>query len=133
MDSLLLPTTQKFEINVNGYWHVIKRIPPNVQNRSAPIPPRGWPSPQLLLDYRCHAPGGAIGRDYPPQVGFKLEYLSKAAQLGHYIWLFQVLPILSWQSRTGQTCGFFRWLFQPNKGDHQALMETLIISTRYLV
>lgn len=27
------------------------------------------PQPQLLLDYRCHAKGGAIGGNFPPAVG----------------------------------------------------------------
>lgn len=33
-------------------------------------------NPMVLLDYRCHAPGGRIGTDYPPE----LDKVGTAAQ-----------------------------------------------------
>jgi hypothetical protein len=59
VDSLFLPTTQKYMINLLGYWYVMKW---------SARPPRSTVSPQVSLDYRCHAEGGAIGRNYPPRV-----------------------------------------------------------------
>lgn len=57
--SLFLPTTRKFEEVIHGAAYVRGRDP-------AASRPATALSPLLLLDYRCHAPGGAIGTAYPP-------------------------------------------------------------------
>jgi hypothetical protein len=66
VDSLFLPTTQKYMINLLGYWYVMKHHKH----------PQRSISPQIWLDYRCHAEGGAIGRRYPPRVQQCLEAIS---------------------------------------------------------
>ena len=38
----------------------------HIGNKARPPVTHHWP--QLLLDYRCHVPGGAIGTNYPPKV-----------------------------------------------------------------
>ena len=30
--------------------------------------PKRYINPMVLLDYRCYAPGGKIGTDYPPEL-----------------------------------------------------------------
>ncbi|KXZ51100.1 hypothetical protein GPECTOR_14g82 [Gonium pectorale] len=73
IDSLLVPTTQKFMINHLGFFYVLKYPQKN--------PPRGpakFLSPLLLMDYRCHAPGGAIGKKFTPELQ---ECLSHIAEL----------------------------------------------------
>lgn len=59
VSSLFLPTTRKFEELIHGAAYVRGRDPVAVRPDTAL-------TPALLLDYRCHAPGGAIGTDYPP-------------------------------------------------------------------
>ena len=53
MDSLLIPTTQKFQINNAGFFYTLKYPQTN--------PPKKWGghlNPLVLLDYRCH-----VGKD----------------------------------------------------------------------
>lgn len=64
VDSLFLPTTQKYMINLLGWQYVMKH--PHDSPRE--FPPQDNLSAQIALDYRCHASGGAIGRNYPAQV-----------------------------------------------------------------
>jgi hypothetical protein len=59
VDSLFLPTTQKFLINAIGYWYVMKIG----QSR-----PRAHAALQSAFDYRCHVEGGAIGTAYPERL-----------------------------------------------------------------
>ncbi|EFJ49782.1 hypothetical protein VOLCADRAFT_104229 [Volvox carteri f. nagariensis] len=71
IDSLLVPTTQKFMINHLGFFYVLKYPQKN--------PPRGpakFLSPLLLLDYRCHVPGGAIAKNFTPELNECLSHIS---------------------------------------------------------
>ncbi|KAG2449982.1 hypothetical protein HYH02_000086 [Chlamydomonas schloesseri] len=71
IDSLLVPTTQKFMINHLGFFYVLKYPQKN--------PPRGpakFLSPLLLMDYRCHVPGGAIGKSFTPELTQCLTHIS---------------------------------------------------------
>ncbi|KAG2429084.1 hypothetical protein HXX76_011324 [Chlamydomonas incerta] len=71
IDSLLVPTTQKFMINHLGFFYVLKYPQKN--------PPRGpakFLSPLLLMDYRCHVPGGAIGKSFTPELTQCLAHIS---------------------------------------------------------
>jgi hypothetical protein len=63
MDSLFLPTTQKFYINVLGFGYVMKH-----PNTDPPTTPSKHVSPLILLDYRCHVEGGAIGTRFHPKL-----------------------------------------------------------------
>lgn len=38
--------------------------------------PRRYANPMILLDYRCHVPGGLIGTAYPPALKQCLQKLS---------------------------------------------------------
>ncbi|GMH45815.1 hypothetical protein BSKO_13778 [Bryopsis sp. KO-2023] len=58
VDSLFLPTTQYYMSSHVGMNYLRKKHDS----------PRKYPEPSILLDYRCSAPGGKIGFDYPPQV-----------------------------------------------------------------
>lgn len=71
IDSILLPTTKKYVINVmeNAWVHKFK-------NWGSKIP-QCWANPPLLLDYRCYVKDGKLGKNYPPQVKTCLESLSK--------------------------------------------------------
>ncbi|KAL6763593.1 hypothetical protein V8C86DRAFT_2491886 [Haematococcus lacustris] len=63
IDSMLLPTTQKFMINHLGFFYVLKYPQKD--------PPQTWtknPNPLVLLDYRCHVEGGAIGKRFFPKL-----------------------------------------------------------------
>ncbi|GFR52103.1 hypothetical protein Agub_g14616, partial [Astrephomene gubernaculifera] len=71
IDSLLVPTTQKFMINHLGFFYVLKYPQKN--------PPRGpakFLSPLLLMDYRCHAEGGSIGKKFTPELTECLSHIS---------------------------------------------------------
>lgn len=75
-NSLFLPTSQENAINALGKDFVLKQ--PNGRPPRQPT----YPNPrefgiQYLLDYRCHAEGGAIGKNYPKKVQALLERLSK--------------------------------------------------------
>mmetsp|Transcript_4979 Transcript_4979/g.12507 ORF Transcript_4979/g.12507 Transcript_4979/m.12507 type:complete len:483 (-) Transcript_4979:195-1643(-) len=59
LSSVFLPTTQCHAIAALGKDYAKRRLP---QDKPQP------PNPGVTLDYRCHAPGGKIGREYPPQV-----------------------------------------------------------------
>jgi hypothetical protein len=73
-DSLFLPYSQKHAINHLGYFYAMKieqggtsRVPNNKRNRMGA---------QAVMDYRCHAPGGQIGFNYPPKVSQCLKSIS---------------------------------------------------------
>ncbi|KAG2495164.1 hypothetical protein HYH03_006771 [Edaphochlamys debaryana] len=71
IDSLLAPTTQKFMINHLGFFYVLKYPQKN--------PPRGGASfltPLLLMDYRCHVEGGAIGTNFTPELKECLSHIA---------------------------------------------------------
>jgi hypothetical protein len=72
IDSMLIPTTQKYEINRLGYFYVMKYPPED--------PPKdrdtGSANPMILLDYRCHVDGGKIGKNYWPKLTQCLKKLS---------------------------------------------------------
>jgi hypothetical protein len=57
LNSMLLPGSFYHERNRIGNGHM--------DNRSKALTTHRWPL--LLLDYRCHVPGGAIGTAFPPQ------------------------------------------------------------------
>jgi hypothetical protein len=71
-DSIFLPTTQKHAITFLGYSYVMKQPPKD---------PSEYPSTSAALesafDYRCHAPGGVIGFNYPPKVEKCLRKISQ--------------------------------------------------------
>ena len=67
VDSLFLPTTQKHAINQLGFAYVMK---------NSKEQPRAEVALQHAYDYRCHVPGGAIGKDFPPAVGRCLQAIS---------------------------------------------------------
>jgi len=73
-NSMFLPGTQKYEIYRVGYAAVCcGNLPPgNCPGRPTPS------SPESLLDYRCHAPGGKIGMDYPKGT---MEFLRKLSPM----------------------------------------------------
>ena len=56
-NSCFLPGSFYFERARVGVEHI--------GNKARPLVTHHWP--QLLLDYRCHVPGGAIGTNYPPK------------------------------------------------------------------
>jgi hypothetical protein len=56
-NSCFLPGSFYFERARVGVEHISNKARPQVTHH--------WP--QLLLDYRCHVPGGAIGTNYPPK------------------------------------------------------------------
>ena len=57
-NSCFLPGSYYFERARVGVEHIT----------NATKPPVSYHWPQLLLDYRCHVPGGAIGTNYPPKL-----------------------------------------------------------------
>eukprot|EP00955_Chlamydomonas_euryale_P078200 363107-Chlamydomonas_euryale.AAC.3 len=72
IDSMIVPTTQKFMINHLGFFYVLKYPQSD--------PPKTWvtqPNPLLLLDYRCHVDGGEIGRNFPPSLQQCMRDLAK--------------------------------------------------------
>ncbi|GMH39567.1 hypothetical protein BSKO_07465 [Bryopsis sp. KO-2023] len=66
VDSMLLPTTEEYAIHQVGYGYVLKHT----------TKPRKQPALQTMLDYRCHAPGGKIGKKYPPRLKRCMENIS---------------------------------------------------------
>lgn len=61
-DSILLPTTKKYTINVmeNAWVHKYTNWGDKV--------PQCWANVALLFDYRCYVKGGKLGKDLPPEV-----------------------------------------------------------------
>jgi hypothetical protein len=47
------------------YYERVRVGVEHIANNERPQVAHHWP--QLLLDYRCHVPGGAIGTNYPPK------------------------------------------------------------------
>lgn len=56
-NSAFMPGSFYYERSRVGVEHIANNARPQVTHH--------WP--QLLLDYRCHVPGGAIGTSYPPK------------------------------------------------------------------
>lgn len=73
-DSLFLPTSQKHAINFLGYFYAMK-IQQGGDSRKPDNKGSGMGA-QAVMDYRCHAQGGAIGFNYPSQVGQCLKAIS---------------------------------------------------------
>jgi len=73
IDSILLPTTKKFTINVmeNSWVHKFKDW--------GDKEPKCWANVPLLLDYRCYVDGGELGTNYPPKLN---RCLRKIRSLG---------------------------------------------------
>ena len=71
-DSIFLPTTQKHAIMMLGFSWAMK-MPPDQLRRCPPTDHFGI---MHALDYRCHAPGGKIGKSYPPRMQQCLENIS---------------------------------------------------------
>jgi hypothetical protein len=72
-DSLLLPSSQKFEASHLGNSYVLKQ-------RNGTVPPANpleAVHPAVVLDYRCWVPNGVIGRTLPPKLGACLATMSK--------------------------------------------------------
>jgi len=65
VNSMFLPGTQKYEVYRIGYAAVCcKNLPGNyATNCPGTVTPS---SPEALLDYRCHVPGGVFGTKLPP-------------------------------------------------------------------
>eukprot|EP00195_Chlamydomonas_chlamydogama_P015552 CAMPEP_0202899652 /NCGR_PEP_ID=MMETSP1392-20130828/7827_1 /ASSEMBLY_ACC=CAM_ASM_000868 /TAXON_ID=225041 /ORGANISM="Chlamydomonas chlamydogama, Strain SAG 11-48b" /LENGTH=462 /DNA_ID=CAMNT_0049585895 /DNA_START=182 /DNA_END=1570 /DNA_ORIENTATION=- len=62
LDSILLPTTKKFTINVmeNAWVNKFKDW--------GDKEPQCWANAALLFDYRCYVEGGKLGKKWPPKV-----------------------------------------------------------------
>ena len=62
IDSILLPTTKKYTINVmeNSWVHKFKDWGNKV--------PKCWANVPLLLDYRCYVKDGKIGKELNPSL-----------------------------------------------------------------
>lgn len=69
-DSVFLPTTQKHAINQLGFGFVMKIPSQAPQQDNFGI--------MHALDYRCHAPGGKIGQNYPPRLQQCLQDISSS-------------------------------------------------------
>ena len=67
VDSVLIPGSEKYTIAFFGNAHVHGNSPPQ---KSV--------NPQVLLDYRCHAPDGKIGTSYPHKFTKCIKWLSDA-------------------------------------------------------
>lgn len=87
------------------------RLPPHRRQR-----PRGYPSPQLLFDYRCHVPSGKLGKEqYPPGLARCMQRLrdmnleGELGGTGHACLCVRahvyVLPCLCACMFIGGTCG----------------------------
>eukprot|EP00798_Chlamydomonas_sp_ICE-L_P018764 gene18764-25296_t len=71
VDSILIPTTQKFQIN-HLQWAFVMKNPPL-------DPPQDYEkstNPLQLLDYRCHVKDGKIGTDFQPKIQACLTKIS---------------------------------------------------------
>ncbi|GFH21239.1 uncharacterized protein HaLaN_18500 [Haematococcus lacustris] len=79
MDSIFLPATKKFTINVmeNAWVNKFKNWGTKV--------PQCWANVPLLLDYRCYVPGGQLGTAWPTGVQRCLAKLAgmSAEQIMH--------------------------------------------------
>ncbi|KAJ9505716.1 hypothetical protein QJQ45_021475 [Haematococcus lacustris] len=79
MDSIFLPATKKFTINVmeNAWVNKFKNWGTKV--------PQCWANVPLLLDYRCYVPGGQLGTAWPTGVRRCLAKLAgmSAEQIMH--------------------------------------------------
>ena len=64
----LIPGSEKFTIVRYGNSHV-----------NGDAPPQKNMNVQTLLDYRCHAPGGAVGTQFPFKFRRCIQWLSAAA------------------------------------------------------
>ncbi|MEW5300995.1 MAG: hypothetical protein WDW36_003881 [Sanguina aurantia] len=76
IDSMIVPTTQKFMINHLGFFYVLKYptdSPPDTWNKVV--------NPLLLLDYRCHVEGGEIQKNFPPALARCMSRLAAMAPL----------------------------------------------------
>ena len=67
VDSILIPGAEKYTIAYFGNAHV-----------HGVSPPAKGVNPQVLLDYRCHAPDGKIGKVYPHKFTRCIKWLSEA-------------------------------------------------------
>lgn len=78
-DSIFLPTSQKHAITNLGFWFTMK-----LPSDNPPKEPGGL-GIQHVMDYRCHAPGGKIGRDYTQKFEQCLKRISSSTyrQVGH--------------------------------------------------
>jgi hypothetical protein len=72
-DSLLLPSSQKFEASHLGNSYVLKQRNGTVP----PANPKEFVHPAVVLDYRCWVPNGVIGRTMPPRLGQCLTAMHK--------------------------------------------------------
>ena len=76
VNSMFLPGTQKYEIYRIGYPAVCCANMPGLFEVNCPgiIGPS---SPEALLDYRCHVPGGAFGTSLPPGMASFVERIAR--------------------------------------------------------
>ena len=80
VNSMFLPGTQKYEIYRIGYPSVCCANMPGLFEVNCPGV-IGASSPEALLDYRCHVPGGAFGTALPPGMAqFVQRIASMSAQ-----------------------------------------------------
>jgi len=78
VNSMFLPGCQKFEVYRIGYGAVCcKNLPGQYEiNCPGTVTPS---SPEALLDYRCHVPGGAFGRKLPPGMANFVSFVAHAS------------------------------------------------------
>mmetsp|Transcript_22651 Transcript_22651/g.73655 ORF Transcript_22651/g.73655 Transcript_22651/m.73655 type:complete len:215 (+) Transcript_22651:161-805(+) len=74
-DSVFLPGTFIFERNRVGNSHMFNPSAPETTHHH----------PQLLLDYRCVVPGGAIGTDFPPRLRAFMERVLELDRAGRVV------------------------------------------------
>lgn len=75
-DSMLLPTSSKYQASHLGYGYVLKQ---HGRGGKSPTNSSVAVHPALLLDYRCWVPKGKIGRQLPPKLGTCLADIRKMA------------------------------------------------------
>lgn len=78
VNSMFLPGTQKFETYRIGYGAVCCSNVPGLYAINCPGRIVGS-SPEALLDYRCHVPGGAFGSRLPPKMRAFAAFVANAS------------------------------------------------------
>ncbi|EEH58539.1 uncharacterized protein MICPUCDRAFT_56448 [Micromonas pusilla CCMP1545] len=68
VNSMFLPGGQKFEVYRIGYAAVCCGNYPGGAEKNCPGKIDPISAPEVLMDYRCHVPGGFVGTAFPPGV-----------------------------------------------------------------
>uniref|UniRef100_A0A7S1WZZ7 Uncharacterized protein n=1 Tax=Tetraselmis chuii TaxID=63592 RepID=A0A7S1WZZ7_9CHLO len=115
VSSLFLPTTRKFEEAIHGAAYVRGKQPHAQPARAL--------TPTLLLDYRCHADGGRIGRRYPPPFQRLMQHLARSSArdvMQEYGFLDPAnAEALRSRARSMLDLGFEHTLENANNGDRR--------------